>query len=111
MEAFFSGMGEKAFRTSQVMKWMHQLGVDDFAEMTNLSKALRERLADVAEIRPPEVVYDQASDDGTHKWVLRLDSGNCIETVFIPEGGRGTLCVSSQVGCALECSFCLANSI
>ena len=106
LEAFFADMGEKAFRASQVTKWMHQLGVDDFAEMTNLSKALRERLAQIAEVRAPEVVYDQDSSDGTHKWVLRLDGGNCIETVFIPDGGRGTLCVSSQVGCALECSFC-----
>lgn len=106
MEAFFADVGEKAFRASQVMKWMHQLGVDEFADMTNISKALRVRLSELAEIRAPEVVYDQASSDGTHKWVLRLDSGNCIETVFIPEDGRGTLCVSSQVGCALECSFC-----
>lgn len=106
MVAFFSGLGEKAFRATQVLQWLHQYGVDDFEEMTNLSKALRTRLKEVAEIRAPEVVIDQASADGTHKWLLRLDSGNSIETVFIPEKGRGTLCVSSQVGCALECSFC-----
>ncbi len=106
LEAFFTDMGEKAFRASQVLKWIHQFGVDDFEQMTNMSKALRVKLAETAEIKAPEVVLDQASADGTHKWVLRLDSGNCIETVFIPVEDRGTLCVSSQVGCALECSFC-----
>ena len=106
LEAFFATMGEKAFRASQVMKWIHQFGVNDFDEMSNIAKSLRDRLKEVAELRAPEVVLDQDSADGTHKWVLRLDSGNCIETVFIPEGDRGTLCVSSQVGCALECSFC-----
>lgn len=106
LEAFFTVMGEKAFRASQVMKWIHQFGVEEFDQMTNMSKALRQRLSETAEIRAPEVVLDQGSGDGTHKWVLRLDSGNCIETVFIPDGERGTLCVSSQVGCALECSFC-----
>ena len=106
LEAFFTEMGEKAFRASQVLKWVHQFGVDDFEQMTNMSKALRQKLAEIAEIKAPEVVLDQGSSDGTHKWVLRLDSGNCIETVFIPVKDRGTLCVSSQVGCALECSFC-----
>jgi len=106
MVAFFAEHGEKPFRATQVLQWLHQYGVADFDAMTNLSKALRAKLADIAEIRVPEVVLDQASADGTHKWVLRLDSGNSVETVFIPERGRGTLCVSSQVGCALECSFC-----
>ncbi len=106
LEAFFSGLGEKAFRASQILKWIHQFGVDDFEQMTNMSKALRARLGEVAEVSAPEVVFDQGSADGTHKWVLRLDSGNHVETVFIPDGERGTLCVSSQVGCALECSFC-----
>ncbi len=106
LEAFFTNMGEKAFRASQVMKWIHQFGVNDFDEMNNIAKGLREQLKEVAELRAPELVLDQASSDGTHKWVLRLDSGNCIETVLIPEGERGTLCVSSQVGCALDCSFC-----
>lgn len=106
LEAFFSEMGEKAFRASQMLKWIHQFGVDDFDEMTNISKNLREKLKEKAVIRAPEVVLDQGSADGTHKWVLRMDSGNNIETVFIPDGERGTLCVSSQVGCALECSFC-----
>ena len=106
MEAFFVEHGEKAFRASQVMQWIHQHGVTDFEQMSNISKALRTRLAGIAEIRVPEVLVDQASIDGTHKWLLRLDSGNSIETVFIPEGSRGTLCVSSQIGCALDCSFC-----
>ncbi|ACL73131.1 bifunctional tRNA (adenosine(37)-C2)-methyltransferase TrmG/ribosomal RNA large subunit methyltransferase RlmN [Thioalkalivibrio sulfidiphilus] len=106
LEGFFTAMGEKPFRAVQVLKWIHQHWVEDFQDMTDLSKALRERLAQVAEIRAPEVVYDQASADGTHKWLLRLDDGNCIETVFIPEKDRGTLCVSSQVGCALDCTFC-----
>jgi len=106
MEAFFTSIGEKAFRASQVMKWIHQHRVTDIDEMTNLSKSLRDNLKAMAEVRLPEVVVDQASEDGTRKWLLRLDSGNSIETVFIPEGSRGTLCVSSQIGCALECSFC-----
>ncbi|MDD3518426.1 MAG: 23S rRNA (adenine(2503)-C(2))-methyltransferase RlmN [Chromatiales bacterium] len=106
LESFFAGLGEKPFRAVQVMKWLHQHGVDDFAAMTDLSKPLRTRLAEVACVRVPEVVLDQASADGTHKWLLRLADGNCIETVFIPEKDRGTLCVSSQVGCALDCTFC-----
>ncbi|HEB93437.1 MAG TPA: 23S rRNA (adenine(2503)-C(2))-methyltransferase RlmN [Gammaproteobacteria bacterium] len=106
MEAFFLARGEKAFRATQVLKWLHQYGVTHFDEMTNLGKALRAKLAESAEIRAPEVVVDQVAADGTHKWLLRLDSGNSVETVFIPERGRGTLCVSSQVGCALECAFC-----
>lgn len=106
MEAFFADLGEKRFRANQVIQWIHQYGVSDFAEMTNLSKHLRRQLEEYAEIRAPEIVIDQASNDGTHKWLLRLDSGNSVETVFIPEKGRGTLCVSTQVGCALECSFC-----
>ncbi len=106
LEAYFSEMGEKPFRATQVMKWIYQFGVDDFAEMSNLSKSLREKLQQQAVIHLPEVVTEQISDDGTIKWLLRLDSGNCIETVFIPENDRGTLCISSQVGCALECSFC-----
>ena len=106
MEAFFTELGEKAFRASQLMKWIHQYNVDDFAQMTNISKALQQRMVEKAEIRAPEVLVDQLSKDGTRKWVLRLDDGNCIETVFIPEDDRGTLCISSQVGCALDCSFC-----
>ncbi len=106
LEAFFADLGEKAFRASQMLKWVHQFGVDDFDEMSNMSKALRGKLKLLAEIKAPELVIDQGSSDGTHKWVLQLDGGNNIETVFIPDGERGTLCVSSQVGCALECTFC-----
>lgn len=106
MEAFFTGIGEKAFRASQLMKWIHQHNVDDFSQMSNISKALQQRMAEIAEIRAPEVLVDQLSKDGTRKWVLELRDGNCIETVFIPEDDRGTLCISSQVGCALDCSFC-----
>ena len=106
LQAFFSDIGEQPFRAVQVMKWIHQYGVDHFSDMTNVSKALKTRLSDVATIHAPEIVTEQQSDDGTRKWLLRLDSGNSIETVFIPEAGRGTLCVSSQVGCALECGFC-----
>jgi 23S rRNA (adenine2503-C2)-methyltransferase len=106
LEGFFLARGEKVFRASQVMKWIYERGVTDFANMTNLSKALRSGLSDSASIRLPEVVADQLSSDGSRKWLLRLEDGNCIETVFIPEAERGTLCVSSQVGCVLNCSFC-----
>ncbi|MGD8566498.1 MAG: 23S rRNA (adenine(2503)-C(2))-methyltransferase RlmN [Gammaproteobacteria bacterium] len=106
LEAFFADLGEKPFRATQVLKWIYQHGVSDFDTMTNLSKALRSKLGDIADIRLPRVVASQRSSDGTHKWVLEIDSGNHIETVFIPEQDRGTLCVSSQVGCALACSFC-----
>jgi 23S rRNA (adenine2503-C2)-methyltransferase len=106
LEGFFVALDEKPFRATQVMKWIYHERVTDFAAMTNLSKALRERLAECAAIRPPEVVLDHASRDGSHKWLIRLDSGNSIEMVFIPEPDRGTLCVSSQIGCPLDCSFC-----
>lgn len=103
---YFAGLGEKPFRATQVMKWVYQRGVTDFAAMTDLSLALRERLAGIAEVRAPEIITQQVSTDGTHKWLLRMDAGNAIETVYIPEEGRGTLCISSQVGCALDCAFC-----
>ncbi len=106
MEAFFAEMGEKAFRASQVMKWIYQFGIDDFDAMTNLSKSLRDRLKEVAEVRLPEVVQDMPSSDGTRKWLLKVDEVNHIEMVYIPEAERSTLCVSSQVGCTLACSFC-----
>lgn len=106
LQAYFTEIGEKPFRAAQLLKWIYQFGVDDFNAMSNLSKSLRKKLTEVAEIKLPEIVTEQHSDDGTIKWLLRLDSGNSIETVFIPEGDRGTLCISSQVGCALECSFC-----
>lgn len=106
LKAFFHERGEKPFRATQVLKWIHQQGLSDISQMTNLSKGLRADLEACAEIRAPEVVMKQDSEDGTCKWLLRLSDGNCIETVFIPEGTRGTLCVSSQVGCALDCTFC-----
>jgi len=96
MEAFFVGLGEKAFRASQVLKWIYHYGVVDFDAMTNLSKVLRLRLQDLATVAPPEVVACQVSEDGTRKWVLRVAGGNCVETVFIPEEERGTLCISSR---------------
>lgn len=106
LERWFAGRGEKPFRGVQVLKWMHQHGRDDFEGMTNLGKALRARLAAQACIRGPQAVAERTSRDGTRKWLLAVDGGNCVETVFIPDGVRGTLCVSSQVGCPLDCSFC-----
>ncbi len=106
LEQFFESIGEKRFRAGQVMKWIHHFGVDDFDAMTNVGKALRDKLKACAEIRGPEVVSENISKDGTRKWVVRVASGSCVETVFIPQNGRGTLCVSSQAGCALDCSFC-----
>jgi 23S rRNA (adenine2503-C2)-methyltransferase len=106
MESFFEQIGEKRFRAGQVMKWIHHFGVDDFDAMTNVGKALREKLKACAEIRGPEIVSQDISTDGTRKWVVRVASGSCVETVYIPANGRGTLCVSSQAGCALDCSFC-----
>ncbi len=102
----FEGLGERRFRADQVMKWVHQAGVTDFDDMTNLSKPLRHRLEEHAIVEVPAVAGDQTSADGTRKWLLRLGDGNCIENVFIPEVDRGTLCISSQVGCALNCTFC-----
>ncbi len=106
LEAWFVAMGEKRFRAQQILKWIYQLNADDFEAMTNLGKSLRARLTQDACVLLPEVVSDQDSGDGSRKWLLRLSDGNCIETVYIPGRGRGTLCVSSQVGCALNCSFC-----
>ncbi|QEI14127.1 23S rRNA (adenine(2503)-C(2))-methyltransferase RlmN [Cellvibrio japonicus] len=104
--AFFESIGEKKFRAIQVMKWIHQLGADNFDDMSNVSKALRAKLKDCAEIYAPEVVRQLDSADGTRKFLIRVAGGNVVETVFIPDGDRGTLCVSSQVGCSLDCSFC-----
>ncbi len=106
MQEFFLAQGEKPFRATQVIQWIHQYGVDDFDAMTNLAKELRTRLKEIAEIRAPQIMQDQLAADGTRKWLLRLDDGNAIEAVFIPEEDRGTLCVSSQAGCTLNCSFC-----
>ncbi|NRA22761.1 MAG: 23S rRNA (adenine(2503)-C(2))-methyltransferase RlmN [Oceanospirillaceae bacterium] len=106
LASYFEEIGEKPFRATQVLKWMHQHGAESFDEMTNISKTLRVKLNEQAEIREPEVVSQDISKDGTRKWVIRVDGGSCVETVLIPEGNRGTLCVSSQVGCSLNCSFC-----
>ena len=106
MAAWFEARGEKPFRAQQILKWIHQQGVDSFAAMTNLGKALRADLESVAEIRALNVAADQKSADGSRKWLFELEDGNRIETVYIPEAGRATLCISSQVGCALNCSFC-----
>lgn len=106
MEDFFLSIGEKKFRAQQVLKWIHQIGVDDFEHMTNVSKALRQKLAGIAEIRGPEVVHREYSADGTRKWVMKVGDNSMIEAVLIPDGDRKTLCVSSQVGCSLDCSFC-----
>ncbi|MGY0504498.1 23S rRNA (adenine(2503)-C(2))-methyltransferase RlmN [Luteimonas sp. e5] len=107
LERFFvEELGEKRFRAAQVMKWLHHRHATSFEEMTDLGKALRAKLEDRAEIVVPNTLFDKGSADGTHKWLLGMDGGNAIETVYIPDKGRGTLCVSSQVGCALNCSFC-----
>ncbi len=107
MERFFTEtLGEKRFRATQVLKWIHQRGVDNFDDMTDVSMSLREKLKECAEIVAPEITYKKYSKDGTRKWVMKMPGGNAIETVFIPEDDRGTLCVSSQIGCALDCSFC-----
>ena len=103
---FFQQIGEKPFRTDQILKWIHQRGVTNFDDMTDLSKALRLKLSEVAEVTPPEVVSEHISTDGTRKWAVKVTSGSLVETVFIPDGDRGTLCISSQVGCTLDCSFC-----
>ena len=103
---FFGEIGEKPFRSRQVLRWIHQSGTTDFAQMTDLSRPLREKLALCAVIETPHRVSASEATDGTRKWLLSVGNGNAIETVFIPEANRGTLCVSSQVGCALECAFC-----
>lgn len=106
LKGWFAQLGEPPFRAVQVIKWVHQRRVFDFDRMTDLSKALRVRLAEAAEIRLPLAVFDRTSADGVRKWLLTLDGDNAVETVFIPEPGRGTLCVSSQLGCPLACTFC-----
>lgn len=106
LAAFFVEIGEKPFRATQLLKWIYQEDVQDFDLMTNLSKSLRAYLNEHCCIETPEIVVEQIATDGTCKWALQTSCGNRVETVFIPEEGRGTLCVSSQVGCALACSFC-----
>ena len=106
LTAHFAQMGEKPFRARQVMRWMHLGGVADFTDMTDLAKSLRHKLLDNAEVKVPDLLIEQKSADGTCKWLLDVGTGNGVETVFIPEDTRGTLCISSQIGCALECMFC-----
>lgn len=106
LTAWFQDIGEKPFRARQVLRWLHQHGAEDFDQMTDLAKGLREKLTQRAQIRPPMLVAEQAATDGTRKFLLEVGPGNRVETVFIPETDRGTLCVSTQVGCALECRFC-----
>ena len=109
LERFFEDvLGEKRFRAHQVMQWMHQRYITDFAQMTDIGKALRTKLCETAFIEPPRVLMHKPASDGTHKWLLAMgdDGKNAVESVFIPDKGRGTLCVSSQVGCGLNCSFC-----
>jgi 23S rRNA (adenine2503-C2)-methyltransferase len=108
---YFNSIGEKPFRAKQLMRWMHHFGVHDFGQMTDIAKSLRDKLAQHSEIRLPEVQLEQMSNDGTRKWLIstndnKTGAANSVETVFIPEDDRGTLCISSQVGCALECTFC-----
>jgi len=106
MRAWFDELGERPFRADQVLKWIYHHGVTDFESMTNIAKSLRAKLVESAEIRPPQMLTCADSIDGTRKWLFRLDGGNSIECVFIPEDDRNTLCISTQVGCALDCSFC-----
>ncbi len=103
---FCERLGEKRFRATQLFQWIHQRGVADFDAMSDLAKSLRAKLAQVAEVRPLAVVSEQTSADGTVKWLFDVGAGNAIETVFIPETDRATLCISSQAGCAMACSFC-----
>jgi 23S rRNA (adenine2503-C2)-methyltransferase len=106
LAAFFVERGEKPFRASQLLKWIYQLEMTDFERMTNFSKSQRAYFLEHCTLTFPEIVFEQKASDGTIKWLLQMGCGNRVETVFIPEQNRGTLCVSSQVGCALACSFC-----
>jgi 23S rRNA (adenine2503-C2)-methyltransferase len=106
MTAWFAAQGEKPFRAKQVLRWIHRSGVADFDAMTDIAKSLREKLKAKAVVMPPTVVSDKISDDGTRKFLIDVGNGNAVETVFIPEDTRGTLCVSTQAGCALDCAFC-----
>jgi 23S rRNA (adenine2503-C2)-methyltransferase len=106
LQRFFLEQGEKPFRARQVMRWIHQSGEAGFAGMSDLAKATRERLAALACVEAPQIVGDTLAADGTRKWLLKVDGANAVEAVFIPEASRGTLCVSSQAGCVLDCAFC-----
>lgn len=106
LAAYCEGLGEKRFRAVQLFRWIHQKGVCDFGQMSDLAKSLRDKLVGVAQVRPLPVLTEQASSDGTIKWLFDVGDGNAVEAVFIPEDDRGTLCVSSQAGCAVGCRFC-----
>ncbi len=106
LRALFVRIGEKPYRADQVMKWMYHRHVTDFGQMTDVGKALRAKLEAHVRIESPNTLFEKQSADGTHKWLLGMDGGNAVETVFIPEPHRGTLCVSSQIGCGLNCRFC-----
>lgn len=106
LAGFFTEIGEKPFRARQLLRWIHRCGQADFGGMSDLAKELRNKLAATAVIEPPHVISDHAAADGTRKWLLSVGADNGIETVYIPEANRGTLCISSQVGCALACTFC-----
>jgi 23S rRNA (adenine2503-C2)-methyltransferase len=110
LRAFFADLGEKPYRADQVMKWMYHRLENDFSAMTDLGKSLREKLPEVAVVTPPKALVDTVSTDGTRKWLLGMDAGNAVETVYIPEPTRGTLCVSSQIGCGLNCRFCATGA-
>ena len=106
LKKFCEDLGEKPFRAKQLERWIHRRGARDFSEMTDLAKSFRAKLEKVAEIRGPEIIRDKTAADGTRKWLLDVGSGNAVEMVYIPQDGRGTLCVSSQAGCAMNCLFC-----
>jgi 23S rRNA (adenine2503-C2)-methyltransferase len=106
LQAYFQAMGEKPFRAVQVLKWIHQRGVTDFSAMTDISHNLQKKLLEQAAVKPPKIVEEFESADGCYKWIVEVASGSRVETVFIPESDRGTLCISSQAGCTLDCSFC-----
>ena len=106
LAGFFAERGEKPFRVQQVLRWVHQFGESDFGRMSDLAKGLREMLTAAAEVVPPPMMSDTVAGDGTRKWLLDVGNRNAVETVFIPEANRGTLCVSSQAGCTMACQFC-----
>ncbi len=106
LETFFVDLGEKKFRATQLLKWLYHEQVYDFSEMTNFSKSMRQYLSEQCTLELPEILFEQIASDGTRKWIIEMNAGNRIESVFIPEENRGTLCVSSQIGCALACTFC-----
>ena len=110
LEALFAEHGEKPFHARQLMRWVYQRGITDFDDMTDLSKSLRQKLQDSTVVEPPQVLSRHESTDGTIKWLFESGFGQAVETVFIPEPERGTLCISSQVGCALDCAFCATGA-